>query len=70
LGTEPGNSATPLSIPLACSPHCTIRILAAGDFLFIRTGDTTEDGNECRAAADTMFCSPRSFWTDLIIDRK
>jgi len=50
--------------------HCTIRILPAGDFLVIKTGDASQAGDDCRGAADTMFCTPRSFWTDLIVDRK
>ena len=52
------------------TPHCTVRILAAGDYLVVRMGDTSETGNECRGAADAMYCSPRSFWADMIVNRK
>jgi len=49
--------------------HCTIRILPAGDYLVIKTGDPGQNGDDCRAAGDAMFCSPRSFWADLIVNR-
>ena len=52
------------------TPHCTIRILAAGDYLAVEMGDTSESGNDCRGAADAMYCSPRSLWADMIVERK
>ena len=52
------------------APHCTVRILAAGDYLYVQMGDSSETGNDCRGAADAMYCSPRSFWADMIVERK
>ena len=51
-------------------PHCTVRVLRAGDYLYVATGDANEDGNDCRMLEDTAFCSPRAFWTDLIVNTK
>lgn len=51
-------------------PHCTIRIYGAGDYLVIKTGNPSQSGDECRAAGNEMFCSPRSFWADMIVNRK
>jgi Tfp pilus assembly protein PilX len=50
--------------------HCTVRIIASGDYLYVQMGDTTDTNNDCRSAADTMYCSPRSFWTDMVVERK
>ncbi len=50
--------------------HCSVRILTAGDYLYVKIGDTTEDGNDCRGLSDTMFCSPRGNWNDLVLNRK
>lgn len=50
--------------------HCTIRILPAGEFLVIKIGDATQSGDDCRGVGGEMFCSPRSFWADLIVSRK
>ena len=60
-GDDPGAENT---------PHCSVRILAAGDYLYVQMGDSSENGNECRGAADAMYCSPRSFWADMIVERK
>lgn len=50
--------------------HCTIRLYRAGDYLVIRTGNPGQAGDDCRGAGDEMFCSPRSFWADLVVNRK
>jgi hypothetical protein len=50
--------------------HCTIRILPAGNYLVVKTGDASQAGDDCRGASDTMFCGPRGFWADLIVNRK
>ena len=50
--------------------HCSIRILPAGDYLVVKTGDSSQTGDDCRGVSDTMFCSPRSMWADLIVNRK
>lgn len=50
--------------------HCTLRLYQAGDFLVLRTGDPSQAGDDCRAAGDTAFCRPRSFWADIIVNRK
>jgi hypothetical protein len=42
----------------------------AGGYLDVKIGDSGQDGNDCHAAAAAMYCSPRSFWTDMIFDRK
>lgn len=49
---------------------CTIRILGDTDSLWIRFGDSSEEGNDCRGSGSTMFCSPRAFWNDVIVDRR
>jgi hypothetical protein len=49
--------------------HCTIRLYRAGDYLVLRTGDTSQAGDDCRGAGDEMFCSPNSFWSDLVVNR-
>lgn len=51
-------------------PRCTIRIVGAGDFLYVQMGDWTESGNDCRGDDGAMYCSPRSFWADMIVNRK
>ena len=49
---------------------CTIRIIATANHFYVSMGDTTEVGNDCKAANDTWFCGGRGTWPDLIIDRK
>jgi hypothetical protein len=49
---------------------CSVRILGDKDLLWIRFGDTSVPGNDCRSAGSTMFCSPRAFWNDIILDRR
>jgi len=45
--------------------------IGAGACLHAAIGDTTEgEHNDCRGGDDAMYCSPRSFWTDMIVDRK
>lgn len=51
-------------------PRCTIRIVGAGDYLYVQMGDWTESGNDCRGDDEAMYCSPRSFWADMIVNRK
>ena len=51
-------------------PRCTVRVLAAGAYLYFKIGDSGQDGNACHGGAAAMYCSPRSFWTDMIFDRK
>lgn len=50
--------------------HCTLRILQAGDFLIIRPGQPSQAGDDCRGAGDAHFCSPRAFWSDLVVNKK
>jgi hypothetical protein len=50
--------------------RCTIRILGDGDVLWIVFGDKSGDSNICRNTGSAMFCSPRAFWNDLLVDRK
>ncbi len=50
--------------------HCTIRLYRAGDYLVIRAGNPSQACDDCRGAGDAMFCSPRSFWADLVVNRK
>jgi hypothetical protein len=50
--------------------QCTVRIVGEEDTLWIRFGDSSEEGNDCRGVASTMFCSPRAFWNDVILDRR
>jgi len=51
-------------------PRCTIRVIGAGDYLYVQMGDWTESGNDCRGDDAAMYCSPRSFWADMIVNRK
>lgn len=48
---------------------CTIRIVGDADTLWVVFGDSSEEGNDCRSTSDTMYCSPRAFWNDIVIDR-
>jgi hypothetical protein len=50
--------------------RCTVRIVGNDDILWVRFGDSSEEGNDCRSAGPTMFCSPRAFWNDLVVDRR
>lgn len=50
--------------------HCSVHIVATGDYLYLQMGDFTEDGNDCRSSGDEMYCSPRGNWNDLILNRK
>jgi hypothetical protein len=51
--------------------RCTIRIVGEGDALYVEVGDADGGGNDdCKGSGDAMFCSPRSFWTDMIVDRR
>jgi hypothetical protein len=49
---------------------CTVRISGDADHLWIRFGDSSEEGNDCRRVGSTMFCSPRAFWNDILLDRR
>ena len=51
-------------------PRCTVRVMRAGAYLYVAVGDANEEGNDCRMLEDTAFCSPRAFWTDLVLDTK
>lgn len=51
-------------------PGCTIRIVADRKQIRIQIGDAAEQGNDCRGSDGEMYCSPRSFWADMIVDRK
>lgn len=50
--------------------HCTIRIVGDGDYLYVEFGDVTEKNNDCRFTSERAFCSPRSWMSDFIVDRK
>lgn len=50
--------------------RCTIRITADDRQIRIQIGDTAEEGNDCRGGDTVMYCSPRAFWADMIVDRK
>lgn len=50
--------------------QCTIRILATANHFYVSVGDSTEIGNDCKAANETWFCGGHGTWTDLIVDRK
>jgi hypothetical protein len=50
-------------------PHCSVRIVAGGSHLYVRMGDTSQADNYCRQAGSTMYCSSRSFWTDMIVNQ-
>ncbi len=54
----------------ATGPRCTVRVISAGDYLYVQMGDWTESGNDCRGDDGAMYCSPRSFWADMIVNRK
>lgn len=45
------------------SQHCTVHLLGDDDYIYVRV-----DG--CKGAGDTMFCSARGSWTDLVLNRK
>ncbi len=43
--------------------HCALRLLGDSDTIVVQV-----DG--CKGAGDTMFCSARGSWSDLVLDRK
>lgn len=47
---------------------CGIRAIGDGKHLFVQMGDWTERDNDCRSTGDTMFCTPRAWWGDMVID--
>jgi hypothetical protein len=49
--------------------HCTVHIAGNANFLYVSPGDTSEEGNDCKGAADVMFCSPRANFGDFLIDK-
>jgi hypothetical protein len=51
-------------------PSCGVRILATKDLLWLRFEDTPGAASDCRGTNSTMYCAPRAFWTDIIVDRK
>jgi hypothetical protein len=52
------------------TPRCTIRLIEAGNYLFVQIGDVTAKNNNCRGGEEVAYCSPRQYWADMIIDRK
>jgi hypothetical protein len=51
--------------------HCSVHIIAVGDYLYLKMGDFTEDGNDCLGVGDDVrFCSPRGNFNDLLVNRK
>ena len=57
-------------MPGAEGGHCSVRVVAVGDYIYLAMGDSAEDGNDCRASGDEMYCSPRGNWNDLVLNRK
>ena len=49
---------------------CSVRIVGTPDHLYVALGDSSEPGNDCKGAGNTMFCSPRGAWNTLVVDRK
>jgi len=49
--------------------RCAIRIVGAGDYLYIQFGVGPDD-NDCRGSDATMFRSPRAFWVPTVVNRK
>lgn len=45
---------------------CTIRLVGVGDYVYAHVGD----GNDCRGGEGVAYCSPRSFWSSMVINRK
>jgi hypothetical protein len=54
----------------ADAQRCTLRLVGTGDYLYLQIGDGTEPGNDCKGAGTTMFCAPRAFWSNMIVNRK
>jgi len=51
-------------------PRCTVRILGDDKFLYVKMGGLEGAADDdCRATSDEMFCSPRAFWADMIVNR-
>lgn len=49
---------------------CAIRVTADPGQIRIRIGESAEAGADCRGGDNVVYCSPRAFWADMIIDRK
>jgi hypothetical protein len=43
--------------------HCSIHILGDRDYIYVQV-------NDCKGTGDTMFCSARGSWSDLVLSRK
>jgi hypothetical protein len=50
--------------------HCSVRLLPAGDYLVTRIGDSSQENDDCRGAGNTQFCTPRTFWLGLVVNRQ
>jgi hypothetical protein len=50
-------------------PHCTIHVIANANFVYVSPGDLNEDYNDCKGAADVMFCSTHANFGDFLIDK-
>ncbi|HEY1941512.1 MAG TPA: hypothetical protein VGH40_05250 [Roseiarcus sp.] len=54
----------------ADSQRCTIQVVGDADHLLVQFGDPWETHNDCRFSGTTAFCSPRSWMTDFVVDRR
>lgn len=52
------------------SQRCTIRIVGDADHLLVQFGDPSEPNDDCRFSGTTAFCSPRSWMSDFVVDRR
>lgn len=50
--------------------RCIVRITADDKQIRIQLGAAVQEGNDCRGGDNVMYCSPRAFWADMVIDRK
>jgi len=52
------------------SGRCSVHIVGNERLLWIQVGDSSREGDDCRSAGETMFCSPRGYWRDIVLDRQ
>jgi hypothetical protein len=50
--------------------RCTVRLVGVGDYLLVRVGDPTEEGNDCRADDAASYCTSRALWRDTLVNRR
>jgi hypothetical protein len=46
--------------------RCTVRLVGVGDYLLVKVGDLSVEGNDCRAD----YCTSRALWREMLVNRR